>query len=87
MALSGGGTKFETSKKTVRVRGVNLQSRLHGRFLGGQRYGAWRSAQTPDWSGLHHKVEFPHGFRLIVIKAELAAHPVGNHRLEGGGNL
>jgi|ERR1700693_2646455 hypothetical protein len=27
-----------------------------------------RSAQTPDWSGVHHKVEFPYGFRLIVIK-------------------
>src|SRR5580704_2298063 len=26
MALSGGGTKFETSKKTVRVRGFNRQS-------------------------------------------------------------
>jgi hypothetical protein len=36
---------------------------------------------------IHLRVGFPYRLALIVIKTELAAHPVGNHCLEGGGNL
>jgi hypothetical protein len=87
MALSGGGTIFETSKKTVRVRGVIFNLGFMGGSLGANVTVSRRSAQTPDWSGVHHKIDFPYGFRLIVIKTELAAHPVANHRLEGSGNV